>query len=332
MASHSCQWVLGAAAVASHITLCSVLLLRCNKRLFSQVHCSPQGCSLIHGLLKLLLRYAIRHQTSTSLDVHHPLLAVLGLRLALRRPPLVVVQRVISAAGDDHGPQPQGHVHRASEGDVADAAAIGAALVHLEVVNDLHRADLRCSTDSACRQCSTQRVPGVQLWQQLACDGGADVHHVAVALHLHQLLNHHAARHRHLAHIITPQVHQHDVLRAFFLISQQLPLQGNVLRGVGAAAPRAGQRAVCHDALVVDPGQDLGAAADDDAASRLHVDHVGGGVDHPQCAVHLKGVGEGAALKALTQHQLEDVTRPDVLLGLVNGTQELVLLHVALAR
>lgn len=55
------------------------------------------------------------------------------------------------------------------------------------------------------------------------------------------------------------------------------------------------------------PAEDLRAAGHDDAAARLHVDHVGAGVDHAQRAVHLKGVGKGAALVALRQHQLEDV-------------------------
>jgi hypothetical protein len=61
------------------------------------------------------------------------------------------------------------------------------------------------------------------------------------------------------------------------------------------------------------------------AASHLHVHHVGRGVDHSQRAVHFKGLRKGAPLKALTQYKLEHVARCNVLLGRTNRTQELLL-------
>ena len=51
---------------------------------------------------------------------------------------------------------------------------------------------------------------------------------------------------------------------------------------------------------------------------------------HPQHPpVDFKGVCKGAPLKALTQHQLEDIPRLDVLFGGVHCSQELCLGHVA---
>jgi hypothetical protein len=49
--------------------------------------------------------------------------------------------------------------------------------------------------------------------------------------------------------------------------------------------------------------------------AHLQVDHVGGGVDDAERAVDLKGISKGAALKALTQDELENIARENVLLG-----------------
>lgn len=48
--------------------------------------------------------------------------------------------------------------------------------------------------------------------------------------------------------------------------------------------------------------------------------------------VDLKGVCEGSPAKPLTQHQLEDVTSLDVLLGRLHSSHVLLLRHVAVLR
>lgn len=83
------------------------------------------------------------------------------------------------------------------------------------------------------------------------------------------------------------------------------------------------------------PREDLGAAGHEDAAAALHVHHVGRRVDDAQRTVDLKRLRKRAALKALTQHQLEHVPRRDVALALHHGVQELLLraaVHVAAVR
>lgn len=45
-----------------------------------------------------------------------------------------------------------------------------------------------------------------------------------------------------LAHVVAPQVHEHDVLSALLLICQQILLKRPVLLRSGAAPPRARQR------------------------------------------------------------------------------------------
>lgn len=55
----------------------------------------------------------------------------------------------------------------------------------------------------------------------------------------------------------------------------------------------------------------------------LHVDHVGRWVNHPERAVDLKGVRKRAPLEPLAEHELEDVSRGDVLLGGRDRVQEL---------
>ena len=59
--------------------------------------------------------------------------------------------------------------------------------------------------------------------------------------------------HTHLADVVSPQVHKHHVLGTLLGICQQLLLQRDVLLRRLAAPPRAGERAVGDDALVVNP-------------------------------------------------------------------------------
>mmetsp|Transcript_29354 Transcript_29354/g.74802 ORF Transcript_29354/g.74802 Transcript_29354/m.74802 type:complete len:435 (-) Transcript_29354:763-2067(-) len=295
-----------------------------------QVDGASQRGRLVHRLLVLGLRHAVRHHARARLQVHHPLAP--RLVCGGGDGAVVLVCGVVAVGGDDHSAQTQRHVHGAREGHVADAAAVRATLGRLQLVNDLHGAHLGRARHRARGQRGAQRVPRVQLRQQVARDGGGDVHDVAVPLHLHQLAHLDAAADRHLAHVVATQVHKHDVLRALLAVGQQLALQRRVLLRAGPAPARARQRAVGHHALAVHAAQDLGRRGHDDGAARLHVHHVGRGVDHAQRAVHLERRGKRAPLKALAQHQLEDVAGQDVLLGGAHRAQELLPGHVGLAR
>ena len=78
------------------------------------------------------------------------------------------------------GAQHDASVHFAIRREIANTAGIDAALVPLQLVDDLHGPHLRRSRNGARRKARDQRVDGVVLCRQLALDVGYDVHHLAV--------------------------------------------------------------------------------------------------------------------------------------------------------
>ncbi len=140
------------------------------------------------------------------------------------------------------------------------------------------------------------------------------MHDVAVALDLHEARHPDAARARHPAEVVAPQIHQHDVLGALLGIGQQLLGQPPVLGGVGAARPGAGDRPR-PDVLARHPHQHLGRGADQRRLGALEQHHVGARVDHPQRPVERQRRHLRALPPAPRQHHLEDVAGGDPLLG-----------------
>mmetsp|Transcript_3243 Transcript_3243/g.7556 ORF Transcript_3243/g.7556 Transcript_3243/m.7556 type:complete len:321 (+) Transcript_3243:55-1017(+) len=225
------------------------------ERLLREVDGAPQRRRLVHSLLVLALRVRVRHDPGARLDVEGPLALGPGPALDVS---VVTVQVVRVRRGHHHGAQRQCHVHLAHEPDVAHAAAVGPAPRRLQLVDDLHRAHLGGAAHGARGERRPQHVPGGQLIQQAAGDRGADVHDVAVALHLHQLLHHHRAGLGHAAHVVAPQVHKHHMLRTLLLVRQQLLLQRLVLLRGGAAHAGARQRPVHNLAVLIRAAEDLG--------------------------------------------------------------------------
>ena len=115
--------------------------------------------------------------------------------------------------------------------EVADRAAVAAALDRLELVDDLHRAHLRRARERARRQHRAQRVHRADARAQRARDGGDDVHHVAVGLDLHQLVHVDAAVLAHAPEVVAAEVDEHHVLGALLLVGEQLGGDRAILLG-----------------------------------------------------------------------------------------------------
>ena len=96
---------------------------------------------------------------------------------------------VRDAVLDDDGADADAGVEVARVGEVADRAAVGAALDRLELVDDLHRADLRGARQRARRQHGAQRVDRADVRAQRPGDVGDDVHDVRVGLDRHEALD-----------------------------------------------------------------------------------------------------------------------------------------------
>ena len=151
--------------------------------------------------------------------------------------------QVRDAVLDDDGADVDRGVELAGVGEVADRAAVAAALDRLELVDDLHRADLRRARERARRERRAQRVHRADAVAQAPGDGADDVHDVRVVLDRHQRLDRHAAVLADAAEVVAAEVDEHHVLGALLLVGEQVALEPLVLGGVGAARPRAGDRA-----------------------------------------------------------------------------------------
>ena len=115
----------------------------------------------------------------------------------------------------------------------------------------------------------------------------------------HQLLDLDRARARHPPHVVPPQIHKHNMLRALLRVCQQLRLQGLVRRGICAPRSRPGERTVGHFAVGSDATQDLRRARDQDRSAALQINHVRARVDDAKRPVDLERVRESPPLKAL---------------------------------
>ena len=164
---------------------------------------------------------------------------------------------------------------------------------------------------SVARSTSIGPLPSAQLARHLR----GEVHHVAVALERHQLVDLLGAELHHPADVVAGQVDEHDVLGDLLRVLAQLGGQAAVL--LVGAAPAAGagdragrspcRRAAAPSARATSPTRvTLGVAHEVHVRARVHL------AQHP---VDVERVGVEVEVEALRQHDLEDVAGEDVLLG-----------------
>ena len=139
-----------------------------------------------------------------------------------------------------------------------DRAAVPAALDGLELVDDLHRADLGRARERARRQHRAQRVGRVDARAQRARDARDDVHDVRVRLDGHEGVDRDRPVLADAPEVVAPEVDEHDVLGALLLVGEQPLGDAGVLGRVGAARPRARDRPR-RDVPAADGQQRLGA-------------------------------------------------------------------------
>ena len=109
----------------------------------------------------------------------------------------------------------------------------------------------------------------------LAGDVADEMHHVAVALDLHQLRHGDGARLGDAADVVAPEIDQHDVLGTLLFVARPTRLASCVIFALaGAAMSRSGD-GMRHQRVAVQPHQQLGRCADDLRVAQLQIEHVG---------------------------------------------------------
>ena len=142
-----------------------------------------------------------------------------------------------------------------------------------------------------------------------------DVHHVRVALDVHEPLDPDRARRAHAGEIVAGKVDQHHVLGPLLVGRHQLGLHGVILGSVAAAGPGAGDRPQLAFPVCPQPHVGLGRGADQLEGAEVQQEHVRRRIHRPQRPVERKGGCLGGTVHALAGQDLERVAGGDVLLG-----------------
>ncbi len=204
-------------------------------------------------------------------------------------------------------------VHRPVGGEIADAARIRPALLLFELVDDLHRANLRRAGDCAGRKARDERIERVPVGAELPHDVRHDVHHVAVVLE-EELVGHlHRADRGDAAGVVPAKIEEHQVLGALLRVGEKLLAERLVLLRRLAARPGSGDRADRHFAFA-HADQDFRARADDREAVEVEEIEKRRGVHPAKRAVKGERGKRKRRLEALRQHHLKDVAGGDVFL------------------
>ena len=230
----------------------------------------------------------------------------------------------------ERGADGDGHVHVAGEIEVADGAAVDAAVGRFQLVDDFDCARLRSARQRAGRERGLEHIECSQRGVDLAGDRRADVHDVAETLDVHELHDFHGLRHAHLTQVVARQVDEHDVLAAFLRIGKQLLGEFLVFLRGGAARAGSSNREGHRVAVVhLDEGFRAGANHVEVAAlsvGQRHEIHVRARVQRAQHTVHVERVSRRIDVEALGDDHLEHVAVDDVLLGAFDGLLVVALL------
>ena len=145
---------------------------------------------------------------------------------------------------------PVGQIHQRAErdagvdsavrGKIADRAAIDAAAVGFERVDDLHRPDLRRAGHGAGREAGDHGIDRVLILPEAADDIGDDVHDMAVALDRKALRHPDRTDFGDAADVVAAEVEQHQMLGALLGIGQQFGGERPVLGRRRPPRPGAG--------------------------------------------------------------------------------------------
>ena len=212
-------------------------------------------------------------------------------------------------------------VHLAEGAEVADATGIDAALVGLQLVDDLHGTDFGRAGHGTGGKAGTERVDHVMRRIEQALDVRHDVHDVAVALDTEALRDLDRPGRCDPADVVAAEIEQHEMLRALLFVGEKVGGERLVL-GLGLAAPAgAGDRPDRHHA-VAHPDQDFRARADDLKPAKVEIAEKWRRIDPSQRAIQGEsGQGERRE-KALRQDDLEDIAGANVILRPIDHGEE----------
>lgn len=257
------------------------------------LHTSPQ---LPHTLLPLLALHAIEHDPSPSLQIRDPV-------------------------PDQHRPERNTRIHGSLPlgalgvdvpvAEISDRARVHAALLPLELGDELHGADFGSAADGAGGEDAAEGVEAGVAGTQDAADLADQVLHVAELLDGHEAVDAGGAGVADAVDVVAGQVDEHDVFGAVLDGGAQACGQRVVFGD--RLPPRNGPGdGVRDDAPVVRLGEQFWGGADQVEGGAVDVEEIGGRVDGSEVAVDVERVDGGGTREALGRNGLDDVALVDV--------------------
>ena len=161
-----------------------------------------------------------------------------------------------------------------------------------------------------------------EILPQLALERRNQMHHVRVALHIHEIFYLHRAIFAHASQVVAAQVHQHHVLGALFLVVAHLFFEAQIFGLVVAAGMRPGNRAV----LELAPGhanQHLWRRAQNLRLRHAKKINIGRRIYLPQRAIEIERRNAWNEVEPLREHNLENIARCNVLLASLYAAHEI---------
>ena len=196
---------------------------------------------------------------------------------------------------------PSGH-------DIPDGARVRAAAVALELGDQLHRPHLRRARHGPGREAGLEQLERADAGAQVAGHFGDEVRDVREALGHEEPLDAHRPGEARPREVVAAEVDEHHVLGAV--------LRGREQRlGVALAARHRARDRVQARAAALQLHERLRRRADKRHVAELQQEEVRRRVHAPQRPVERHRARRGRPLRALREHDLEDIACADVLLG-----------------
>ena len=233
--------------------------------------------------------------------VRHLLQFAFGVALRDDARPGLIVKGVVAA---DECADGDGLVEIAVEPDEADAPAVDAAVVGLDLRNELHGPHLGSAAQRSGWESVDESADRIAVGVDLPADARDEVDDMAVILHVAVKVHLHAVGVA--AQVVARQIDQHDVLGVLLGVGQKPFGPLAVQRRVSGAESRA-RDGVDRGAAVLDLAVRLGRGAEDAEAPEIEIEEVGRGIDAPQRTVDLEIVALKRLFEAAAQHDLEHV-------------------------
>ena len=180
---------------------------------------------------------------------------------------------------------------------------------------------LGCARERSGREGFGHNLQWISGFGQVANHFRNQVNHVRIILHLFKRLDiHHVAV---AAQVVAGQVDQHHVLGRFFRVVVEFLGQFGIVNIVARAPERTGN-GVDGGFPVFNDNLRFGRGAEEFVVAVIEIEQIRGGVQRPECPVHVEFIADERGRKPARQHNLEHVAPLAVVFAFLNNAPKLI--------